>query len=123
MTMPNNNNIFEAENLSCTFGHGKTSVTAIDNVSFTIADEEIVSLVGGSGCGKSVLAKIMLGIISPTSGKFLYKGNEIQDQGDSFFHGREDLKCLTKNNTYINQAPSSFNKRKKILSQYPWFSG
>ena len=35
-------------------------VKAVDDVSFTIADEEIVSLVGSSGCGKSVLAKIML---------------------------------------------------------------
>ena len=40
---------------------------AADDVSFTIADEEIVSLVGSSGCGKSVLAKIMLGLIHPAS--------------------------------------------------------
>ena len=119
MTMPNNNNIFEAENLSCTFGHGKTSVTAIDNVSFTIADEEIVSLVGGSGCGKSVLAKIMLGIISPTSGKFLYKGNEIQDQ---YTHWREvqpvfqdPFSCFNQFFTIRSQLKDSFG----ILKEKP----
>lgn len=80
MTTPNKKDTFIAENLTCTFGHGKKSVTAIDKVNFTVANEEIVSLVGGSGCGKSVLAKIMLALIKPGSGKFLYRGREIQDQ-------------------------------------------
>ena len=60
--MQNNVDIFAAENCSRTFGHGKKLVTAVDRVTFNIKDEEIVSLVGGSGCGKRVLAKIMLGI-------------------------------------------------------------
>ncbi len=72
--------VFTAVNLTCTFGHGKKALDAIDNVSFAIADEEIVSLVGGSGCGKSVLAKIMLGLIQPTRGSFLFNGARITDQ-------------------------------------------
>ncbi len=75
--MPNNQEVFTAKNCSCAFGTGKKIVTAVDNVSFHIKDEEIVSLVGGSGCGKSVLAKIMLGLHQPTSGTFLYKGNPV----------------------------------------------
>ncbi|HEX3020388.1 MAG TPA: ATP-binding cassette domain-containing protein, partial [Chitinispirillaceae bacterium] len=63
--MPTETNIFSANNATIVFGHGKKQVKAIDNVSFTIADEEIVSLVGGSGCGKSVLAKMMLGLYHP----------------------------------------------------------
>ncbi len=78
--MQNENSIFTAKNITCIFGHGKKSVKAIDNLSFTIAEREIVSIVGGSGCGKSVLAKIMLGLIKPTSGEFLYKGKPIVDQ-------------------------------------------
>jgi peptide/nickel transport system ATP-binding protein len=74
VTSPDKNEIFTARNITCSFGHGKKMVNAIDNISFTIADQEIVSLVGGSGCGKSVLAKIMLGLITPTAGTFLYKG-------------------------------------------------
>lgn len=77
--MPNNREIFTAKNCSCSFGNGKKLVTAVDNVSFNIKDEEIVSLVGGSGCGKSVLAKIMLGLHHPTSGSFLYKEKSITD--------------------------------------------
>ncbi len=78
--MPSETKVFDAKNVGCTFGHGKKLVRAVDDVSFTIDDQEIVSLVGGSGCGKSVLAKIMLGLQTPTSGQFLYKGNEIKDQ-------------------------------------------
>jgi peptide/nickel transport system ATP-binding protein len=66
--------------MTCSFGHGKKLVKAINDISFTIADQEIVSVVGGSGCGKSVLAKIMLDLIAPTSGTFLYKGGVIQNQ-------------------------------------------
>jgi peptide/nickel transport system ATP-binding protein len=75
--MPSNIDIFTAKNCTCEFGSGKKIVRAIDDVSFNIKDEEIVSLVGGSGCGKSVLAKIMLGLHQPTAGSFLYKNNPI----------------------------------------------
>ena len=77
--MPNNINIFSAQNITRVFGHGKKRVKALDDVSFTVADQEIVSIVGGSGCGKSVLAKLMLGLYTPTTGEFLYCGKKISD--------------------------------------------
>ena len=77
--MQNKTDIFTAKNVVCTFGSGKKLVKAIDDVTFNIKDEEIVSLVGGSGCGKSVLAKIMLGMLKPASGTFHYKGNSISN--------------------------------------------
>jgi peptide/nickel transport system ATP-binding protein len=71
--------VFSAKELVRAFGYGKKRILAVDNVNFSIADQEIVSLVGGSGCGKSVLAKIMLGLIRPSSGTFLYRGQQIQN--------------------------------------------
>lgn len=71
--------IFEAKDAVCTFGHGKKLVRAVDGVTFDIKDGEIVSLVGGSGCGKSVLAKMMLGLYRPSSGTFLHKNKPISD--------------------------------------------
>ncbi|MCL2690584.1 MAG: dipeptide/oligopeptide/nickel ABC transporter ATP-binding protein [Chitinispirillia bacterium] len=70
-------NIFTATNSVCSFGHGKKLVKAVDDVTFNVADEEIVSIVGGSGCGKSVLAKMMLGLYKPSAGTFLYKDKPI----------------------------------------------
>lgn len=77
--MPSNP-IFSAKNVSLHFGHGKKLVKAVDDVSFDIADGEIISIVGGSGCGKSVLAKVMLGLYKQTTGEFKYQGKEITNQ-------------------------------------------
>ncbi|WP_202961164.1 ABC transporter ATP-binding protein [Candidatus Symbiobacter mobilis] len=72
--------VFSARNVSMTFGHGKKICRAVREVSFDIADGAIVSVVGGSGCGKSVLAKIMLGLYVPTAGEFFYRGLPITNQ-------------------------------------------
>jgi peptide/nickel transport system ATP-binding protein len=115
--MPNDTRIFSAKNISCVFGHGKKSVTAIDNISFNIEDQEIVSLVGGSGCGKSVLAKMMLNLLKPTSGEFLYKGQVIKDQK---VHWREvqpvfqdPFSCFNQFFTIRSQLKSSFGIMKE----------
>ena len=80
--MPSKPPIFSAQHVSMTFGHGKKICHAVRDVSFDIADGAIVSVVGGSGCGKSVLAKIMLGLYKPTSGNFQYQGHPITNQCD-----------------------------------------
>ena len=113
---PNSSDIFIAKKLTCTFGHGKKMVTAIDHIDFTIADQEIVSLVGGSGCGKSVLAKTMLGLIIPTSGTFLYRGAPIVNQR---IHWREvqpvfqdPFSCFNQFFTIRSQLKDSFGTLK-----------
>lgn len=115
--MPSETKIFDAKNVVCTFGHGKKLIRAVDDVSFSIDDQEIVSLVGGSGCGKSVLAKIMLGLQTPSSGQFLYKGNEIKDQRN---HWREvqpvfqdPFSCFNQFFTIRSQLKDSFGIMKK----------
>ena len=42
--------------------------TTLDNISFTLAPEELTVLAGVNGCGKSTLLKIMAGILSPQCG-------------------------------------------------------
>lgn len=42
---------------------------ALDNVSFSIEEGEVISLLGPSGCGKSTILSIIAGIIKPTEGK------------------------------------------------------
>ena len=71
--------VFSAKRISKDFGAGKTLKTAVKDVSFDIYDEEFISIVGGSGCGKSVLAKIMLGLYKPTRGQFLYRDKPIKN--------------------------------------------
>ena len=111
--MPNETSIFYAKNITRVFGHGKKLVKAIDGIGFDILDQEIVSIVGGSGCGKSVLAKLMLGLIKPSSGEFLYMGKEITDQKQ---HWREvqpvfqdPFSCFNQFFTIRSQLKDAFN--------------
>ncbi|MGL1935224.1 MAG: ATP-binding cassette domain-containing protein [Fibrobacterales bacterium] len=68
---------FQARDLSCTFGSGKGALVAVDNVSFNIKDQAIVSLVGASGCGKTVLAKMLLNLQKPTGGELHFDGKPL----------------------------------------------
>jgi peptide/nickel transport system ATP-binding protein len=80
--MPADTPCFEARNLTRAFGHGARRKVAVDDATFTIAEREIVSLVGQSGCGKSVLAKLLLRLEKPSSGELLYQGRPIAESGD-----------------------------------------
>ncbi len=80
---------FEARDLTRTYGHGKRLTTAVDRVSFTIRDREIVSLVGQSGCGKTVLAKMLLRLETPSSGVLDFDGRPIGEVKDAREHWRK----------------------------------
>lgn len=51
--------------------------TVLNNISFTIAEGEVVTLLGPNGCGKSTLIKVMLGLLSPLSGRIIFNGENI----------------------------------------------
>ena len=61
---------------------GKRKIHAVDNVSLTINDGEMLGLIGESGCGKSTLTKMILGLIKPTDGSIKYNGKEISNLGE-----------------------------------------
>lgn len=52
-------------------------VRAVDDISFSIGESEIFSLVGESGCGKTTTAKMIVALIKPTSGSISFLGKEI----------------------------------------------
>ncbi|MBU2511835.1 ABC transporter ATP-binding protein [bacterium] len=57
---------------------GKTEyVKAVDQVRFSIRKGETLCLVGESGCGKTTIAKILLGLLQATEGEILYKGEDL----------------------------------------------
>ena len=67
-----------AENLSYTYQDGEGGGTAaLRGVSFRIDRGEYVAVLGHNGSGKSTLAKLIMGIEKPTSGKIIFKGQDI----------------------------------------------
>ncbi|MEO8177741.1 MAG: dipeptide/oligopeptide/nickel ABC transporter ATP-binding protein [Deltaproteobacteria bacterium] len=80
---------FQARDVSRVFGHGKAARAAVDGVSFEIRDREIVSLVGQSGCGKTVLSKLLLRLDAPTSGELSFNGQPMAKLTDPRQHFRK----------------------------------
>ena len=49
----------------------------LDNISLTIPDHQLVVFTGPNGGGKTTLAKVIMGLVQPTSGEILYNGTDI----------------------------------------------
>jgi len=65
--------MIEARNLRKDFG----PQTVLDGVSFRIENGESVAVIGRSGCGKSVLLKLLIGLLPPDAGEALIDGENI----------------------------------------------
>ena len=70
--------MLELRNICYEVGDDKESKEILKNVSLTI-DEHFVAITGPNGGGKSTLAKMIAGIIQPTSGQILLDGEDITD--------------------------------------------
>jgi len=66
--------ILRVEEVSKRFG----GLQAINDVSLEIRTNEILGLIGPNGSGKTTLFNLICGFLSPTSGKLIFKGQEIQ---------------------------------------------
>ena len=58
------------------FSRKYSEIRAVDDVSFSIPEGEIVGYIGSNGAGKSTTIKMMCGILTPTSGKVIIEGKE-----------------------------------------------
>lgn len=70
--------LLRTEGLSKAFrldqGHG---FYAVKDVSLVLHEDEILGLVGESGCGKSTVARMIINICQPTAGKIFFRGQEL----------------------------------------------
>src|SRR4051812_7670336 len=59
-------------------GEGRRTLKAVDGVSFEIPKGTTLSLVGESGCGKSTVARLVVGLYRPSRGRVLFEGIELE---------------------------------------------
>ena len=69
------------ENVSKLFPRGNGAVTALEEVSFEVADQEFVTIVGPSGCGKTTLMRMVAGLETPTLGSVLVGDRPVRGPG------------------------------------------
>lgn len=84
--MSNENQVLKVEHLKMHFPMKRgliqrtyASVKAVDDVSFSVNEQETFGIVGESGCGKTTTARCILRIYKPTSGKIYYRDTDITD--------------------------------------------
>lgn len=81
--------LLEVEDLVVDFTIGDRPVRALDNVSFTVGEGEIVGLVGESGCGKSTIGRALLRLL-PTNatvsgGRIRFRGDDLTTLSNKAF--------------------------------------
>ena len=107
--MDESKDLLVVENLT---KHFKTSfgvVRAVDEINFTVKPGETFGLVGESGSGKSTTGYVVMGIYTPTSGRILFKGNDLS------MHAKKRPKYLKKDLAIVFQDPaSSLNPTKTV---------
>ena len=72
-----NQPVLSAEHLSHTFTDREGRVQALEDVSFKVARQEFVCLVGPSGSGKSTLLRLLGGLLMPTQGQVIFEGERL----------------------------------------------
>ena len=90
------------------FGSKTSIVKAVEDVSFSLHNDEVLVIAGESGSGKSTIAKLILGAITPDSGKVIFQGEEIKNNTNSLMRIR--MHCQM-----VHQDPyDSINPRMKV---------
>ncbi|KVK78566.1 peptide ABC transporter ATP-binding protein [Burkholderia savannae] len=86
--------------------HAPTPLRAVDGVSLRLHRGETLALVGESGCGKSTLAKMLLGLLPPTSGSVLLDGRQVDP--------RDARRTALRIQPIFQDPYSSLNPRKTV---------
>ena len=81
------------------FSKGELNVKAVDDVSFNLQKGEIFALAGESGSGKTTLGKVLLRLVTSTSGRIFFLGRDITELSDS------EMKPLRREMQIVFQDP------------------
>jgi ABC-type multidrug transport system ATPase subunit len=69
----NKKTLISIDGITKKFGKGDKEFTAVDKLTFNIAEGENIALIGANGAGKTTTIEMILGINKPNEGKISYK--------------------------------------------------
>jgi peptide/nickel transport system ATP-binding protein len=90
-------------------GQREAVIHAVDHVSLTINDGEVVGLVGESGCGKSTLGRIIAGIMPASDGEVRFRGRQLAEIAANDGRG-----ALLKIQMIFQDPMASLNPRQRV---------
>lgn len=107
--------ILDIRNISKQFKFKRQVLTAVEDFSLSLFRKEVIGLGGESGCGKSTVGKLLMGLMVPSTGSILFNGLNLKDlinrRSQSW---RKDIQMI------FQHPASSLNPRltiKEILSE------
>ncbi|MCX2680428.1 ABC transporter ATP-binding protein [Galbibacter sp. EGI 63066] len=116
----------ELNNLSKTYGQGNSATEVLSNINLSIEEGEFVAIVGFTGSGKTTLVNLVNGLLQPTKGEVLFKGQAVvgtSHERGVIFQNYSLLPWLTVGQNVYMAVKESFPKEKKstlnkIVSKY-----
>ena len=107
--MSDNGPLLQVKDLHVQFRGRKGSVArAVDGVDLSVNEGEVLALVGESGCGKTTLARTIMGLEKPASGEVWFRGQPLD-------YGAKELKAYRRGVQMVFQDPSgALNPRQTI---------
>ena len=116
------NILLEIKNLKKMYHNDQCETIAVDNVSFEVNKNEILSIVGPSGCGKSTILSILTNLEEKSDGDIIFHGNEnigYMLQNDSLFPWLTILdNCLLGLEIYGKKSKEATENVIRLLDKY-----
>lgn len=106
----------ELKNIYKTYGQGDSATEVLSNINLSIEEGEFVAIVGFTGSGKTTLVNLINGLLDPTSGEVLFKGEPVTDTSHErgvIFQNYSLLPWLTVGQNVYMAVKEAFPKENK----------